>query len=130
MNLKFTFFFYDKIIIFLDINLTGDLDRGITISPYRKPTANNTILEASSCHLKHVITNIPVGELIRTKRNCTDDNTYEQQKEQVCNRLQSRGYPTWSLHRIEQKVVNIPRNDLLYNKKKQTTVSNKNKKTV
>lgn len=52
---------------FLDVTLECSVSGGVKISPFRKNTATNSILMATSCHTEHVIKNVPVGELIRKK---------------------------------------------------------------
>lgn len=76
MNLQLTFHHQKQNIYFLDIMLSGNLEKDITVSQYCKSTARNSILLATSCHPKHVITNLPVAKLMRMKRNCTATQEY------------------------------------------------------
>ncbi|CAJ0963763.1 unnamed protein product [Ranitomeya imitator] len=85
----------------------------ITISPFRKNTATNSILHAKSCHPRHVIKNIPVGELYRFKRNSTTKEVYDRSKREVRGRLAHRGYPSWMLQRAESIVEDIDRETML-----------------
>lgn len=71
LNLKFTFEYNCTTITFLDVLLTGNIDTGVIISPYRKSTAANSVLLATSCHPEHVTKNLPIGELVRMKCNST-----------------------------------------------------------
>lgn len=127
MNLKFTFVFSTNKVDFLDVTLTGDPTAGIVICPYRKVTATNSILMASSCHPSHVTRNLPVGELIRGKRNSSTSVIYENTKKDTCKRLHKRSYPDWMLGRACKIVDAIPREKLLLQKapqKKQCTKDN------
>lgn len=99
MNLKFTYSHHETVINFLDITLIGTVEQGVVISPYRKDMARNSTLLATSCHPEHVVHNIPVGELICTRRNCTENNKFHKKQKKVCDRLRSRGYPEWMLQR-------------------------------
>lgn len=89
-NFKFTHIFHETKVHFLDITLEGDMTNGVVISPYRKSMSRNATLLATSCHPKHVVENIPLGELVRTKRNCTHLDTFFKQQDSVCERLQAR----------------------------------------
>ncbi|XP_056392722.1 uncharacterized protein LOC130285388 [Hyla sarda] len=54
--------------------------------------AGNTILKADSCHPHHVVNNIPYGEWVRLKRNCSEESTFEQESQLLYGRLKQRGY--------------------------------------
>lgn len=86
--------------------------------PYRKDTATNFILMESSCHPSHVTRNLPVGELIRVKRNSSLTDTYEKTKDETCKRLQNRSYANWTLDRACKIVDAIPGEKLLHPSKK------------
>ncbi|CAJ0953387.1 unnamed protein product [Ranitomeya imitator] len=86
----------------------------VAVSPYRKSTDSNSILEAHSCHPKHVIKNIPVGEFIRLKRNCSSAAQFTQETESAVFRLKDRGYPNWMLHRAKSVTKDIDRKSLLW----------------
>lgn len=62
-QLRFTHTFDVQVTNFLDLTLTGDKNRRIMVTPYRKPSTNSTLM-ADSCHPPHVVKNVPVGELI------------------------------------------------------------------
>lgn len=64
--------------------------------PYRKPMARNTTLFATSYQPPHVTRNMPVGELIRAKWNCTNPEVFTSEQERICSRLRKRNYPRWS----------------------------------
>lgn len=113
MNLRFTFHHAANEIDFLDIKLVGDVAGGVTVLPFRKPTALNSILRASSCHPPHVTKNLPVGELVRLKRYCSDLHQYNLAQKETCSRLSERGYSEWSLTRAKNIVTTKRREDLL-----------------
>lgn len=68
MNIQFTFSISSTTTNFLDLTLSGSCTSGVEVSPFRKDTATNLLLMATSCHPQHVVKNLPVGELIRAKR--------------------------------------------------------------
>lgn len=111
MNLRFTHHYESKSIDFLDVTLVGS--GKVLVYPFRKATACNSILSAKSCHPSHVIKNLPVGELIRSKRNCSDMDHFGQVEQEVCSRLAARNYPKWSLNRAKNIVAHKNRLDLL-----------------
>lgn len=76
MGLSFTFNHETNLVNYLDVTLRGDQGMGVKIQPYRKSTASNSVLLATSCHPSHVTNNLPVGELIRMKRNSSDMDSY------------------------------------------------------
>lgn len=70
----------------------------------------NTTLLATLCYPPH---NIPLGELVRIKWNCTLPDTYLVQQREVCSRLKTCHWPQWSLARAVNRVAVINRSDLL-----------------
>lgn len=119
-NLKFTYHHHRTTISFLDVLLTGDDNLGVVVSPYRKDTATNSVLMATSCHPLHVTKNLPIGELIRVKRNSSTPEIYDKAKKDTCQRLRYRKYPAWSVNRACNIVENIDRQNLLKEKNKST----------
>ncbi|KAM8930720.1 LOW QUALITY PROTEIN: uncharacterized protein RCH25_006654 [Pelodytes ibericus] len=93
INLKFTLEYNPDAIAFLDIKLSHDKQK-ICTTGYRKPTAGNTILHYTSCHPEHVTRNIPYGEFLRARRNCTSIIEFENQAEALRKRFADRGYPS------------------------------------
>lgn len=98
---------------FLDLTLKGDSTLGIAVSPYRKHSSINSTLRVRSCHPPHVLKNTPVGELIRVKRNCTNEGDFNKVEKDTLQRLVGRGYPKWSLDRASKIVADIPRSKLM-----------------
>lgn len=74
---------------------------------FLKGTASNTIMLAGSCHRIHTIKAIPVGELIRAKRNCSTTSEFALEANNIYGRLQQRVYPPWMLDRALEKVIRI-----------------------
>lgn len=112
-NLRFVLSAHGQEISFLDLNLKGIHGQPVISSTFRKPTAGNTILHYNSSHPKHTLKAIPVGELTRAKRNCTDPAQYEIEETQICSRLSTRGYPSWVLNQAKNIVSKKNRKDLL-----------------
>lgn len=55
---------------------------------------------------------IPVGEMVRSKRNCSSDQDHALEVGDICKRLGERGY-SQHLSKAVQKVKNISREKLL-----------------
>lgn len=118
MGLQFTYNHEPYTINFLDVTLVGDCNKGVLIKPFRKSTATNSVLLATSSHPAHVTKNLPVGELIRIKRKSSSVESYELAKQDTLMRLKNRLYPKWTLDRAEDKVVKMPRQNLICTKTK------------
>lgn len=88
-------------------------DNKIHSKLYRKPTACNAVLHASSFHPEHQLRSIPYGEFLRARRNCSETNEFEQCITGMKDRFLKRGYPKASLKIAERKTRTISRPDCL-----------------
>lgn len=114
LGLKFTFTHDVSTIAFLDLQITSNsITSKIDTCTYRKPTAGNTTLHAASCHPLHTVRSIPIGELVRAKRNCSNDELYHKECDNIMDRLTQRHYPSWMLNRAKDRVNNTMRASLL-----------------
>lgn len=109
-------FHIDKI-HFLDITLFSR-NGSIQTILYRKPTSGNGILRAESCHPKHVVRNLPIGEYVRAKRSCSSMVDYTKETEVIDCRLKQRVYGTGLLNRAKRIVASKTRHDYLYTSNK------------
>lgn len=64
MNLHFTFNLDDTHIPFLDLLIIKNSNGTIGTNLYRKPTAGNTLLEASSAHPRPLVRSIPYAQYL------------------------------------------------------------------
>lgn len=118
-NLRFTSSCHENTIDFLDLTLTSDSTTGeIQTRTFRKPVAGNNTLRASSCHPPHVFRAIPIGEMIRTRRNCSREDQFELEIKVVNDRLEERGYQKNTLQKAQDIARGRKRRDLLYGKKR------------
>lgn len=77
LNIKLTYKWGRKYMDFLDIQLHID-DLGFIVTDlFRKPTATNSVLHASSGHPSHLINNIPVGQYLCLRRICLKESFFE-----------------------------------------------------
>lgn len=71
-DLKFVGLNSSSSVKFLALTLEVDpVSSSVVTSIYRKPGAGNTIFNAKSCHPRHTIYAVPMGEYVRTKRPCS-----------------------------------------------------------
>ena len=68
---------------FLDVTIEKTDKNTIKTSVYTKPTDAHLYLNASSCHPKHTIRNLPKGQFIRYKRICSDKNDFLRQSAEL-----------------------------------------------
>ncbi|KAG5281304.1 hypothetical protein AALO_G00069700 [Alosa alosa] len=58
---------------FLYLTIYKNSQRGLETSIYRKPLSRNTLLRADSHHPKQLIKNIPIGQFLQLRRNCSSE---------------------------------------------------------
>lgn len=75
----------------------------------------------------HTLKAIPIGELVRSKRNCSDSGVFQMEVQNICERLTQRKYPKWMFNRATEKVATMPREQLLKDKT-MSGISNKSLK--
>ncbi|XP_078502402.1 uncharacterized protein LOC144756435 [Lissotriton helveticus] len=117
-NVKLTMNQSTSSIEYLDVTLTVVGDK-INSTLFRKATATNSILRADSFHPGSVIGGIPYGEMVRTRRNCSRDEDYTHELNQLKLRLSKRGYAKKDLARASEKVSKIDRATTLLSKKRE-----------
>ncbi|KAL7388934.1 hypothetical protein ABVT39_016775 [Epinephelus coioides] len=116
--LKFTCeYSFDKI-NFLDLTIHKEETGAIHTSIYRKDMERNSILHASSNHPRHLKDNIPAGQFLRLKRNCSDPDDFHSKTTIMANRFMERGYASNSIQKAIQRANSTPRSDLLSNTQK------------
>ncbi|XP_053575602.1 uncharacterized protein LOC128664825 [Bombina bombina] len=78
----------------------------------------NTYIHAESCHLNTWKENIPVGQCLRIRKNCSRLIDFEQQVEILEERFNSRGYDKEHTRKAIQRATNTERETLLTYKMK------------
>ncbi|XP_078515055.1 uncharacterized protein LOC144773834 [Lissotriton helveticus] len=79
-------------VTFLDIIIKEE-EGILKVELYTKPTDKNTLLLYSSNHPKSQKDNVPFGEFLRLRRNCTNLNDFYKHAENTKLKLENRGYP-------------------------------------
>lgn len=77
---------------FLDILITKDTGGYLQTDLFRKSTAVNSLLHASSSHPSATKKGIPVGQFYRTHRICSTNNAFLQKSMELSTRFEERGY--------------------------------------
>lgn len=114
LNLKFTFKIDTKQISFLDLNIIKQPDGTLGTDLYRKPTAGNTLLFATSAHPTPLVRSIPYAQYLRLRRNCSQESDFKLQAKALRERLLLRGYSSTNLRRAYNKAMSRSRTSLLF----------------
>ncbi|XP_069606611.1 uncharacterized protein [Ranitomeya imitator] len=112
-NIKLTYK-YGREIDFLDLLITTLPDGHLSTTVYRKPTATNSLLHASSLHPRSTTNSIPIGQFLRIKRICSEEAQFEAQSRALRERFQDRGYNRRAIQKGYWRAKNIPRQQLLH----------------
>ena len=78
-----------------------------------KPTSSLSYLHRSSCHPKHVFTSLPYGEFLRTRRNCSNLESFDRFASIIKEAFLKRGYDATELDQAISKARLLDRNELL-----------------
>ncbi|KAJ1165186.1 hypothetical protein NDU88_005615 [Pleurodeles waltl] len=110
--LRFTATLGDPAVSFLDLLIT-ERNGSLVTEVYYKPTDRNTLLQFQSFHPRSLKENLPVGQFLRLRRNCTEIMDYKRHAQQLTNKLRARGYPDHLLRRADKRARVSPRETLL-----------------
>ena len=110
--LKFTQEIGQSCLVFLDLNIyvDGNLLRTTT---HTKATARNCLLRFDSFHPRHLRENLPFGQFLRLRRNCSNVRDFECQADSLTDKLVSRRYPLGVIKRARKRARNNNRDALL-----------------
>ncbi|CAJ0967689.1 unnamed protein product [Ranitomeya imitator] len=114
LNIRLTYKFDFHHIDFLDVLVERGTDGLLGTNVFRKDTAVNSLLHASSSHPPHVINAVPIGQFLHLKRICTSVETFEVQAEDLRQRFLSRGYSKRSVKKAYNRARNTSRHQLLF----------------
>lgn len=117
-NLKFTFNFDNGQTPFLNLSIIKQPIGTLGTDLYRKLTAGNMLLYATSAHPKPLVRRIPFAQYLRLRRNCIPESDFRTQANALRERLLLRGYARTNLGKAFNKALSHPRNSLLFNRPK------------
>lgn len=91
-NLKFTMSHSASEITFLDVSVHKQPNGSLSSELYRKITAGNSLLHASSFHPKTLLASITNSQYIRARRNCSVEVIFQKAADVSRSRLLESGY--------------------------------------
>ena len=103
---------------FLDLTIFKGEDGKLETTIYRKPLSRNTLLKADSNHSKRLISNIPIGQFLRLRRNCSSTLDFSKKAADLTKRFTERGYAKADLDSAYNRALNTDREALLKKKPK------------
>lgn len=80
---------------------------------FTKPTAGHQFIHWTSAHPRHVKKSVIYSQLLRIKRNCSQEEDFEQGGKLLLEKFKERGYPANVIEEQERKASKIARKDLL-----------------
>ena len=95
-RIKFTCSFSTDSVEFLDTKVYLE-DNTLKTSLFIKPTSSLAYLQRTSCHPIHVFLSLPYGEFLRTRRNSTDNSSYDHSAKIILDAFVDRGYDAATL---------------------------------
>lgn len=108
----------------LHLNDTGKIETSL----FKKPTDNHQFVHWSSHHPPHLKRSLPYSQMIRIKRNCSNNEDFESEANTLINRFRARKYPLKILHEARERVRKLDRESLLSHKK--TDTNNEDRLTI
>lgn len=99
--------------VFLDLKIFLNSDGSLGTSLFRKPSAENTILHATSSHPVPLKKSIPYSQYLRIRRNCSNED-FRREAWNLYSRLRNRGYSHSCLKKALNKTLKQNRNSLIY----------------
>ncbi|OCT91964.1 hypothetical protein XELAEV_18015021mg, partial [Xenopus laevis] len=115
INLKVTSEIDRDTIHFLDIRIYQGPHNNLQTTVYRKKTATNSLLHASSQHPSNTIKGIPTGQYLRVRRLCNTLGDFKIEAKKLYERFRQRGYTHNSLKKAYKRALTTERNSLLTN---------------
>ncbi|CAJ0959959.1 unnamed protein product, partial [Ranitomeya imitator] len=92
LNITLTALFSTSMVDFLDLKIMKNGTQ-IQTKLFRKTTATNSLLHFMSFHPQHLRNNLPKGQFLRVRHNCSADADFREDVLDLMTRLAKRGYP-------------------------------------
>ncbi|KAJ1119551.1 hypothetical protein NDU88_007736 [Pleurodeles waltl] len=110
--LTFTMNIGDNKLPFFDL-LIYEHDGGLATEVYYKPTDCNNLLQYQSFHPRALRDNLPVGQFLRLRRNCSSMTDYRKHADKLTTKLHTKDYPPHLVSRARKRARNNNRDQLL-----------------
>jgi hypothetical protein len=104
------------------MNLVISRDGKICSTVHYKPTDSHSYLQYSSFHPKKVKDSIPFAQMLRLRRLVSQNDDFEEKKEEMGDFFQQRGYPMAIINEAKDKTTTFMQEQLL--QPKQPTSAN------
>lgn len=121
--LSFTMEHSNQSIDFLDLTIFKDENSTLQSTLYRKPLSRNTLLQADSNHPPHLVRNIPTGQFLRVRRNCSTLSEFTSKASDLARRFEQRGYNKHDISNAWERASMTERTTLLSKKPKSQLAS-------
>ncbi|XP_049904368.1 uncharacterized protein LOC126392789 [Epinephelus moara] len=119
--LRFTVEQSNERVNFLDLTIYKKMRGGLDSTIYQKPLSRNTLLRADSHHPKQLIKNIPTGQFLHLKRNCSTDEEFELKADEMTESFRSKGYKEHDIRAAYQRARRTDRARLLQKTQRPST---------
>ena len=119
-DLKYTWEISGEHVKFLDLVVSVSEGRFVT-DLYCKPTDCHQFLHYGSCHPGHMKKSTVYSQTLRIKRICTREEDFVKHQGSLRNWFLNRGYPRNLIETQFQKVSDLKRDDLLFQKGEKKT---------
>ncbi|CAJ0932051.1 unnamed protein product [Ranitomeya imitator] len=121
INVKLTCKYSQKNLEFLDVMVKKGINDYIETNVFRKDTAVNSLLHATSANPRSLINGIPTGQFLRIKRICSSEESFNEEADALARRFENRGYSKRSIKRGKKRAIWARREDLLQIKSKESS---------
>ncbi|XDV16664.1 hypothetical protein PO909_016270 [Leuciscus waleckii] len=122
-SIKFTLTYDVKVLPFLDV-LVRKVDNTLHTEIYRKETDRNSFLHYQSFHPPSLKRSLPYSQLLRVCRICNEDEVFERQAGELCQRFLDRGYTDNLVRDCLERARSIQRADLMTKRIDQNSSNN------
>lgn len=97
---------------YLDLQIFKE-DGHLSTKTHFKDTDRNGYIPTSSCHHPKWIGNIPKGQFMRIRRNCSNITDFEEQTNNLIKRFVDKGYKKRDLLTLKEQIKNMDRHKLM-----------------
>lgn len=119
-NIRLEHVISNQLVNFLDVTIQKE-EGALKTKVFFKPTARNSYLSIMSGHHPAWIRNIPKGQFLRVRQNCTEDSDYFTQAEMLKCKFVQKGYEETEMNEMIKEVAGIPRDQCFKKKEEQLT---------
>ncbi|XP_078520512.1 uncharacterized protein LOC144785528 [Lissotriton helveticus] len=111
-DIKFSLSYHERSLPFLDVEISVK-DNVLSCSLFQKKTDKNNALHYKSYHPRSLRDNLPYGQYLRVRRNCSTIQQFELHGQGLTSKLKERGYPHKLLKHSMKRARWTPREHLL-----------------